>query len=123
MELSTSSTIFTGTTPHSTKRWPRDTRIPGNEELPPAHATHIDVHKIGASIVADPATTQFQSSIPHCRSRNARQPDVNRFRLHVKAMLRDTSVRASMPQKLIAPRGAVSANHIDFAANIMNGSS
>ena len=81
------------------------------------------MHKIRASIIADPSTTQFQSSISHSRSRNAGQPDINRFRLHVKAMLGCTRVRASMSQKLIAPRGAVSANHIDFAATIVNGSS
>lgn len=41
----------------------------------------------------------------------------------MKAVLGDAGMRASVPQKFIAPRSAVSANDIDFAIRIVKGSS
>ena len=59
---------FTGTTLRWRKPWPTDIPTLGEWELPPSHASNINVHEVGRAIVAHSPAMQFKRGVPHlCR--------------------------------------------------------
>ena len=87
--------------------------------LPAAHAPHIHVNEVGSAIVAHSSAMQAQRGIPKGGRRNPWQANVDRFCLHVKTVAGHARVRASRTQELVAPGRAVSADHINFTARIV----
>jgi hypothetical protein len=101
----------------------RDIHIPDENELPAANATHIHMHEIGTAIVTNAPTAQAQSSISHGRGRNPGKANVDGFRLHVKAVRSHARMHAPAAQKFVTPWRAVSTDHVDLAAGIVEGRS
>ena len=76
------------------------------------HATNVNVNKIRRGIVSDAAPVKRQGSIPHVRGFGSRQANIDRFRLHVQAILRDAyGMRTKI---LVAPRCSIAADHLDL---------
>jgi hypothetical protein len=65
------------------------------QRLPVAHAPYVDVHEVGASIVPHASAMQAQGCVTQVRRRNSRQANVDRFGLHMQAVLRYAGVRAA----------------------------
>ncbi len=64
---------------------------------------------------------QIQRGISQDGCRNSGQANINGLCLHMETMLGYARVRASMPQKLVAPRRAISADNIDLAIDVVTG--
>src|ERR1035441_2088919 len=113
-------TISTGTTRLSSRFSPRGIRTPGEDPaLPAADGTHVDVDEVGIAIVTNSAAAQAERGVPQRRSRNARQTDIDGFRQHVQTVESDARMRAAGSQKFVGLRRAVSTDHLDLAADIM----
>src|SRR5450631_3045659 len=89
--------------------------------LPAAYTSHVHVHEVGISIVADTAALEAQRGVPHSGGDNSRQANVDGFRLHVEAVTSDPRVRAAGTQEFVAPGCAVSTDDIDLAAGMVQG--
>ena len=89
-------------------------------ELPAAHAPHIHVDEVGSAIVTDSSTMQAQRGITHRYGWNPRQPKIDRFSLHVKAVTGYARMCVSRTQKLVAPGRAVSADNVDLSIGIVD---
>lgn len=87
-----------------------------------ANSPYIDVDKVGRAIVTDSSASEAQGGVPHCGGRYPGQANVDRFRLHVKTVESDARVRAAGPQKFIGLRRSKSADYVDLAAGIVQGS-
>ncbi len=61
---------------------------------------------------------QTEGSVTQLRRRNSRQTNVDRFGLHMQAVLCHAGVRTARAQELVAPARTVAANHIDFTTGI-----
>ncbi len=75
------------------------------------------MNKIGARIESDASTAKSQREIPHFLSLHSRQTNVDRLRLHMKAVFGDTG--GVGPQKFVAPGGAVTADDVDLAVRML----
>ena len=92
------------------------------KSLPAPDSANVNVDEIGLTVVAHPPPMQFKSGIAQLGCRHTRQPDINRFRLHVQAVLGDSGVRAARPQKLVRAGSAISADDIDLGRGTTEGS-
>jgi hypothetical protein len=63
-------------------------------------------------VVADSSAMEAQSGIPQGSGLHAGQADIDGHGLHVQAVLSDSARAAA--EKVVAPWGPISANHIDF---------
>ena len=82
--------------------------------LPVPHASNIHVHEIRGAVVANPAAMECQSGVPQLSGGRSRQPDINRHRLHVQAVLRHAV--AMRPQEVVAPGSPIATHDVDLAA-------
>jgi hypothetical protein len=95
------------------------TRALGTDEaLPLADTPNVDMHEVGAAIVAHSAAMQAQGCVTQLRRRNPRQANVDRLGLHMQAVLCHAGVRAARAQEFVAPGSTVAANYIDFTTGI-----
>ncbi len=74
------------------------------------------MHELLPRIVADPAAMHAESGIAQSCGIHAGHPDINSHRLHVQAVLSDRPRMAA--EKSIAPRRAVTTDHIDFRIRV-----
>src|SRR5580698_3391766 len=133
MARCTFTTTSTDTTPRSKKLSIRVTRTPVNwpgwlqglvagdqarraVKTPLPHAARIYMDKIRMRVVAHATATQCQRRPPQSERVNSGHAQVNRFRLNVQAVLRDSgSMRA---QQFIRRRGAVATNNVNLSAGM-----
>jgi len=83
-----------------------------------AHSPDIDVHKVRSAIVPHSTAMQAQGCVAQFRRRNPTQANVDRFGLHMEAVLGHAGVRVARTQEFVAPWRTVAANHIDFTTGI-----
>src|SRR5208283_3427639 len=121
MESFTSTMTSMGTTQPWRRFWRRAIRIPGESQLPLTQASNVHMHKVGTAIVTNSPAMQAQRGIPHCCRRNPRYANVDGFCLHVKTMTSHARVCAAGTQEFVAPWRAVSADHVDLTAGIVQG--
>src|SRR5215469_11198091 len=100
MARRTSSTISTGSTKLSTA------------SSPAPDPAHIHVDEIRGRIISHSASMQRQSRIAKGRGLGPRQPDIDGFGLHVKAVF--SHAGGGAPQQLVGPVRAIPAEHVDF---------
>jgi hypothetical protein len=89
------------------------------QQLPMAHTPDVDVHEVRTAIETHSAAMQAQGCVTQFRRRNPRYANVDRFGLHMQAVLRHSGVRVARAQEFIAPGRTVAANHIDFTTGIV----
>lgn len=83
-----------------------------------AHAPDVDVYEVRAAIVSHSSAMQAQGCVAQFRRWNPGQANVDGFSLHVQAMTRHAGVGAARPQEFIAPKGAVTTNHVDLTIGV-----
>ena len=83
-----------------------------------AHTPDVDVHEVRAAIVSHSSAVQAQGCVTQFRGRNPAQANVDRFGLHMQAVLRHAGVRVACTQEFVAPGCTVAANHIDLTTGI-----
>ncbi len=97
--------------------WPRGRLIlKKGKVLPAANAAYVYVNKIGLRVIAHSTTAQSQRRIANFRAGNSWNTNIDGFCFHVLAMLGNPV--PMLPQVVIAPRGAVPADNIDFAVGV-----
>jgi hypothetical protein len=83
-------------------------------ETPLANATYVQVDEVRMRIVAYTAASQSESSFAQFERVDAGHPQIDGFRLNVKAVLCDSGgVRA---ERFVRRRGAIAADDVDLAA-------
>jgi len=61
----------------------------GDEALPGAHSSRIDVHEVGSGIVPDAAAPNCERGLPQRGEWHVSEADIDRLPLHVEAAGRD----------------------------------
>jgi hypothetical protein len=118
-EIRNARPLATGPTPDALTRSALFSFVKAlSSHSPLAHASNIDVHKVGAAIIPHSSAMQTQGCVTQLRRRNSMQAYVDRFGLHVQAVLRHAGVRVARAQEFVAPGRTVAANHVDFTTGI-----
>jgi hypothetical protein len=84
--------------------------------LPAANAAHVYVNKIRLRVIAHTTAAHRQRRIANFRAGNPGNANIDGLRFHVLAML--SNPVPVFPQVVVAPRGAVPADNIDFAVGV-----
>jgi len=81
-----------------------------------ANAAYVYVNKIRLRVIAHSTTAQSQRRITNFRARYSWNANIDGLRFHVLAMLGNPV--PMLPQVVVAPRGAVPADYVDFAVGV-----
>ena len=84
--------------------------------LPAANAAYVYVNEIRLRVIAHPTPAHRQRRIANLRAGKSWNAHIDGFCFHVLAMLGNPV--PMLPQVVIAPRGAVPADNIDFAVGV-----
>ena len=83
-------------------------------ETPLPNAADVQMDEVRVRIVAHTAASQSESSLAQFERVDAGHPQVNSFRLNVKAV--PCNSRGMSSERLVSRRGAVAADDVDLAA-------
>ena len=85
-----------------------------------ANPAHVHVNEIRSGVISYAAAPERQRRVPKLQGRRAGKTNIDRFRLHMKTVLRHADgVRAKI---LIAFRRSISADDVNFGVGAANGS-
>src|SRR5215472_3789575 len=79
---------------------------------PRADAPGIHVHETRSRVITDPAPLEGKCGVAQRQGIHSGYTNVDRVRLHVETIFRHA--RRTRSQELIAPRGAIPTNNVDF---------